>query len=130
MAEKAEFDSVQYLIHSPKMSCSTRGMYRVSHPFWQGPSKQLERKFITKPVSMVADKHGLSHHAVTELLSAHLLSHGKQLDDYSVSVMTSKRKRDQNRIEKGNELPKKDEQNVEDHQTFLLQWDGKMLKGF
>lgn len=79
---------------------------------------------------MVADKHGLSHHAVTELLSAHLLSQGKQLDDYNVSVMTSKRKRDQNRTEKGNALPKKDEQNVEDHQTFLLQWDGKMLKGF
>ena len=56
--------------------------------------KQPKLSVLNPSVCAVVDKHQVSHRALTEFLSAHIISQGAGLDDYAISTMTSKRTRD------------------------------------
>ena len=62
-----------------------------------------------------------------EILSAHIISQGADLDDYAISTMTSKQTRDSVRSEQGEQSMQFLKQKVQQSESFLLQWDGKML---
>lgn len=58
-------------------------------------------QLLSNTVCKVADKHQISQRALAELFSAHVISQGENLEDYTLSVMTSNRKRDFFRTKNG-----------------------------
>ena len=88
------------------------------------PKKQL----VTKKVSLVADKHKESDRALTEILAASSVDQGVQLDDSTISVMSTNRKR-QACTSAGYTIETNQQSIISDENYFVLQWDGKMLKG-
>ena len=84
---------------------------------------------MTEKVSLVADKHKVSDRALTEILAASSVDQGVQLDDSTISVMSTNRKRQQARTSAGNTIETNQQSIISDENYFVLQWDGKMLKG-
>ena len=70
----------------------------------------------------------MSKRGVTELMSVHIIAQGESLDDYNLSVMTTKRRTDAWRTASGEKLLNVLHHKVQDDKHFILQWDGKMLK--
>ena len=89
--------------------------------------KQSKLSVLNPSVCAVADKHPVSHRALTEILSVYVISQGADLDDYAISTMKSKRTRDSVRSEQGEQSMQFLKQKVQQSKSFLLQWDGKML---
>ena len=56
--------------------------------------KQPKLSVLNPSVCAVVNKHQVSHRALMEILSAHIISQGADLDDYAISTMASKRARD------------------------------------
>ena len=81
-------------------------------------------------VCKVADKHQISHRALTEIVFADKVTHEISSDQVTLSVMTCKRQRDAERSVAGSKLQHNIEQSIEAPESlFVLQWDGKMLEG-
>ena len=87
-----------------------------------------KNKLLTAKVGILADKHKVSDRALTEILGASAVDRGMDLDNCTVSVMSTNRKRKECRTILGQEIEANQQNIISDENHFVLQWDGKMLK--
>lgn len=90
------------------------------------------RSLLNSKVCQVADKYQISHRALTEIVFAGNVTNesSSQVSEVTVSVMTCKRQRDAVRSAAGSKIQHSIEQSIKAPDSlFLLQWDGKLLKG-
>ena len=84
---------------------------------------------MTAKLSLVADKHKVSDHALTEILAASSIDQGMQLDDSAIFIMSTNGKRQEARTSAGSTIETNQRSIISDENFFVLQWDGKMLNG-
>lgn len=93
----------------------------------QPPKMKRDKSILDDPsVSLVADKYKVSHRGLTEIVSAVSKAQGKGLGECTVSVMSTKRRRDQVRTEVGSAVLQKNITSMTG--SYTLHWDGKLLK--
>ena len=84
----------------------------------------------SETVSLVADKHHISHRGLTEVMSAVVSSGGGNINDLSLLKETLRRHRNSMREQRAKCIFEKNLKTIHDSESnrYLLHWDGKMLQ--
>ena len=96
-------------------------------PVIRPPPKNKKKEGIPESVYLISDKKKVSNRTTTELAAAFLRFEGKNLDEYNLSVNTTRRRRNIVRVEKAEEIIQCQLRDCEDN-IFALHWDGKIIK--
>ena len=97
---------------------------------WPAASLNVDPTQWSETVSLVADKHDISHTALTEVMSAVVSYGGGNINDLSLSKETVRRHRNSVREQRAKCIFEKNLKTIHDSESnrYLLHWNGKMLQ--